>query len=859
LAKNNAVQHLQCDISTYNIDVALIVESWFRPYILDKAVSVDNYNIFRNDRTKRKGGGIAAYVREGLACKVIAPNQQVSTVSNLELMWLELVFHSQLFFILCCYHPPKPRYCAYCATELQSVITQDLEYLLAYRTDAIVIVAGDFNSLDTSFLERDFGLQQMVTTVTHGNRTIDKIFLSQPHLFLCTTVKSIVKTKHLAVLLLPNSTRPITVPSSGNRKKVKVYDLSSHNIAYLRFAIHNFDWVRLLSSSTDVSIVYSMFLVNIKALIDMCVPSKTIKIGPRDPGYLTPAVKVLLAKRRKLRRKGCIVEADVIADKINAMICKNRESSLSKLANGATKELWNAVNGSKKHNSIAINGAQLSPDTLNNYFAKVATDPGYNIDRVASYRNSQDDGASYSGFSLHDYQIEPLLRNVKNTAPGMDNLPSWLFRLCSFELAGVIAGMFNLSFSTGRVPEQWLCALVTPVPKIPQPQQLADFRPISVTPILSRIAEKLVVTRWLRPGIPQETIADQFAFKPTGSTTCGLVYFMHHITQMLESNSYVRCMLIDFSKAFDVVNHEILLNKLKVQHLPPFVLNWIISFLVGRSQICKVGDDLSTVCFITRGIIQGSGLGPTLYVTMESDLHPISAINILFKYADDTNLVVPENTDISLAEEFAHIKQWALANKMTINEDKTKEIVFRRPCARRLHMFPSVDCVELVQHAKLLGVILQDNFSLEMHINYVLSLCSQRIYLMKRLRDQGLDQRHLELVFQAIVVTRILYAIPAWGSFLSKELTGRINAFLKRSHRYGFVARIEDVTNMFDKASRDLFAKVQGCKHCLHYILPPHTQYNHELRERGHTFVLPHCVYNLFRFSFVNRCLFKYF
>jgi len=63
---------------------------------------------------------------------------------------------------------------------------------------------------------------------------------------------------------------------------------------------------------------------------------------------------------------------------------------------------------------------------------------------------------------------------------------------------------------------------------------------------------------------------------------------------------------------------------------------------------------------------------------------------------------------------------------------------------------------------------------------------------------------------------------------------------------------------MFDKASRDLFAKVQGSQHCLHNILPPHTQYNHELRERGHTFVLPHCVYNLFRFSFINRCLFKY-
>jgi len=89
------------------------------------------------------------------------------------------------------------------------------------------------------------------------------------------------------------------------------------------------------------------------------------------------------------------------------------------------------------------------------------------------------------------------------------------------EISSVIAGILNLSFSSGRVPQQWLCALVTPVPKIPQPQQLADCRPISVTPILSRVAEKLVVTRWLRPAIPPENIADQFAFKPTGSTTWG--------------------------------------------------------------------------------------------------------------------------------------------------------------------------------------------------------------------------------------------------------------------------------------------------------------------------------------------------
>jgi len=90
------------------------------------------------------------------------------------------------------------------------------------------------------------------------------------------------------------------------------------------------------------------------------------------------------------------------------------------------------------------------------------------------------------------------------------------------------------------------------------------------------------------------------------------------------------------------------------------------------------------------------------------------------------NRCVPEITYVTLSDEFLHIKEWAYHNKMIINEAKTKEIVFRRPSPKRLHMFPSVDGIELVDNAKLLGVILQNNFSVEMHVTYILSICSQR-------------------------------------------------------------------------------------------------------------------------------------
>ena len=112
----------------------------------------------------------------------------------------------------------------------------------------------------------------------------------------------------------------------------------------------------------------------------------------------------------------------------------------------------------------------------------------------------------------------------------------------------------------------WLHLLV---PKVNKPSSLSVYRPISVTPILSRLTEKLVVQKWLRPAIPSVLTSDQFAFKPTGSTTAALVNFTHHASKMLEENNCVRCLMIDFTKAFDTVDHAILVSKLVAYNVSP--------------------------------------------------------------------------------------------------------------------------------------------------------------------------------------------------------------------------------------------------------------------------------------------------
>ena len=559
----------------------------------------------------------------------------------------------------------------------------------------------------------------------------------------------------------------------------------------------------------------------------------------------------MLQKRNKLRRRGNVAAADTVAEKINQLIVSNQKSKLSKLQDATPKQLWAAI---KPRADNARNSHPLlsDSDAVNNFFASVCFDPS-----VTAITVPQSSACIIPDTDLYPFEVERMLSSIKPTASGYDRIPSWFLRSCSFELADIVCVIFQRSFSTSVVPLSWRTAIVSPIPKTPNPANLSDYRPISVTPILSRIAEKMVVRRWLRPSMSQEMLLDQYAFKPTGSTTCALVHFVHHATQMLEGNSYIRCLLIDFSKAFDTIDHQLLIEKLGLLPIPQTILQWIVSFLSHRSQVTRCGQFPSSIARINRSIVQGSGLGPSLYIAFKSDLKTRSVINSLFKFADDCTLLVPEQTDISIKDEFDAIKLWAKNNKMLINMLKTKEIVLHRPSPRGF-VFPTpIDGIEIVREAKLLGLYFNDSISVASHVNYVLKSCSQRVYLIKQLRHQGLSLDHLTTVFYALIISRILYAAPAYSSLITAHDRSRLDCFLNKMFRFGVTNKRMDINALFNDVDLTLFKKCCKQEHCLHHLLPPIKINSIYTRKRGHSYTLPICKRDIYRNSFIPRCLFN--
>ena len=170
---------------------------------------------------------------------------------------------------------------------------------------------------------------------------------------------------------------------------------------------------------------------------------------------------------------------------------------------------------------------------------------------------------------------------------------------------------------------------------------------------------------------------------------------------------------------------------------------------------------------INRSIVQGSGLGPTLFTICINDLQPIGSSNRITKYADDCSLLVHEKCDIDMLDEFQHVLNWAVANKLTINMCKTKkQLVFHRPNARNYLAPSELPDIERALCSKLLDVWLQNDFSMRKHVDYIMHICNQRSYLLTQLKRLGLPMALLQSVCDAIVLSHVLYAAPAWRGYV---------------------------------------------------------------------------------------------
>jgi hypothetical protein len=749
----------------------------------------------------------------------------------LELLWVKVSTPARVVYIGALYHPPKP---IYQIEVLMEQIERSVEELTAADSGALIVLAGDLNQLSVDSVAERTGLTPQVKTPTRGDNILDMIFVSEVCYPSVKVVTSAVKTDHKAILAIADR---IVTNRNKNPVKAVFRKRSPAQHATLLSSLSRLD-VDPFRALTDPQSAWDEFYREEEERLNSIYPIRSITMTSSDPNYMTPELKYMLRCKNRLMRAGRVDEAGALAVRVkDAIVAANAIELKTIDVRHGVKELWDKVNSLTKKN-VTSKESNVTAADLNLHYASISTDPQY-----FAPVPKQTVGKLENIFS--EYHIFQLLDHLHHTAERLDRLPAWFLRLAAPKYAMILAHLINQSIKASHVPQQWKTAIILPIAKVPTPAVPADYRPLSILPVLSRLVEKELVKKFFYPTFvtlpAAPELADQFAFRPTGSTTAALVMMLSRITDMLRSNAYVTVISMDFSKAFDTVRHVTLMDKFAKLNMPDNIYNWVISYFQERLHVTRFNGATSTSSSISASVVQGSAIGPAAFVINASDLHPEHAQNKLVKYADDMYLLVEASNDCTIQAELDHVARWASCNNLRLNPNKTSAMVISKPGSKKPPASSTPAGIERVSSMKVLGVTLQNNLRMDAHISEVISACSSSLYALRVLRNHGLPPAALHEVCRASTVARLMYASPAWWGFSNASERGRLESFISKTKRFGYLPPAAPTADELSRRADDtLFRAITSdCHHVLHALLPVIRSHGHNLRPRTHNYALP--------------------
>ena len=358
-------------------------------------------------------------------------------------------------------------------------------------------------------------------------------------------------------------------------------------------------------------------------------------------------------------------------------------------------------------------------------------------------------------------------------------------------LAPMFAHLVNCSLSAGTCPDKSKIARVIPVYKGKGENYLfTNYRPISLIPVFSKIIEKLIYNKIFDFLVRSETLfKSQYGFRKAHNTTHATLDFLQTVEAALKEDEYAVGVFCDLSKAFDTLDHDILLAKLDHYGIRGNLLSWLESYLSNRKQYVDMNGKKSGLKDITVGVPQGSILGPLLFLIYINDLP--AALNRLrpVMFADDTNLVIKGKNLADLKEvlnsELSSLNNYFRANKLKLNTGKTKLVCFRKKGRPFVHedVLVSMDNQNLdyEKNATFLGITLDEHLNFEDHCNKIANKISRNTGILHRVKKL-LPQTSLLTIYYSLIFSHFSYALEIWGASPAKSFK-RIEGIQKKAVR----------------------------------------------------------------------------
>lgn len=399
------------------------------------------------------------------------------------------------------------------------------------------------------------------------------------------------------------------------------------------------------------------------------------------------------------------------------------------------KYIWRYVNNLKSNNSslpdhmylgtkTAIGGQEICNLFLEQFISVYRLScPNTSNSGLSQFHFDQSSISPLCDVVINESDVRNALYKLPNKGAGPDTLPSIVLSKCAQSLCTPLTLIYQKSLSSGLFPSRWKLAFITPIHKKGDLANVENYRPVSILSGLGKLLESLVVKKvyW---HISQLISINQHGFLPRRSTATNLLGYVSDILEVLDKGGEAHAIYTDFSKAFDLVNHDLLLAKLQCLGIHGSLLRWLKSYLLNRSQLVVAKGFRSSEEAVPSGVPQGSHLGPLLFLTYINDLPGLVHSKVKL-FADDLKLYrsVCNNKDVeALQADINIISQWCSLNHMKLNASKCFFIKFSR---KRVPLDASyaIENISLTEVSLIrdLGVVIDNKLCFRDHIDSVVT------------------------------------------------------------------------------------------------------------------------------------------
>ena len=796
-------------------------ETWLDKTIT-KDIKIPGYEVFRCDRKDRKGGGTAIYLNEDLEATVLLE----VNIGRCEMIAIYIEKINAINIVV--YRPPDTK-----IIDFNKILKEIKELLSKMNTpEPVVIITGDFNfpfvkwtkgahngcrweminsgsTLDerAQFLKLievfdNYNLVQAIDEPTRERNTLDLIFTNDISIFTNTEITKSGLSDHHQIEVTTNfktNNRFVNNDTQNYRGESEFWQLNfrNDNVSWdnINKEINEVPWQTLFNSKNTEECTY----IFMKCLLNICmkfIPRKNTKGKsriPRERKKLLNRLKMLKRTKHRTRSKPKVIVLDKkIQETEDMLLChrkterKIKENAVIENMKKNPKVLFDYINKQKDRDTkigpFKIQNeyiydlkeiCKLLVDQYNSQFSINNDRPKINEE---IFNNNNIEDGDLNDIELTEKDIIDAIGELNmNSAAGPDGIPAIFLINTKISIANPLKMILRKSLDEEKIPDIFKLAYVTPIHKGGSKLKPEQYRPVSLTSHVMKIFERVIKRNIMKHLTEQNLInSGQHGFVPGRSTQTQLLQHYCDIFETLSEDTRIDTIFLDFAKAFDKVDHDILLQKVFNHKIKGKIGLWLKEFLNSRKYRVVANGEMSEEQSVLSGVPQGTVLAAILFVIMISDIDENVKNSIVRLFADDTRIsrkIESEEDKVLLQKDLDIIYDWANKNLMKFNEGKFEQMSHGENKNIKIEPYKtqSGNEIKIGETVKDLGITANSNLLFREHIDNIVT--SSKIMSGILLRTFSTRQEApMMRMFNSYIKSKLEYCSIVWSPWHQNEI-----------------------------------------------------------------------------------------